>query len=254
MIELLAVILVLIVVLKIIKWFLSRLACFACWLWGRWVGGPIAVLESVTGDTLVDRLSGQVVRQPPTCGDGVGENRHAVITAGLMPTRLRRRAVWACRLETVLGIRNGHLSKLMRGRWTPDLPSADMPSGLNVVLSQFEDGAILLGGGEVPTTGEVNKVYYIVELSDGTRLVCFPELLSRLASYALLRQRDAVLLSAVKLRALDWCKSVGLSDELRLLVVADAIRAVFERSPLETSLGDSLEAFKDDPPRWFHRA
>jgi hypothetical protein len=226
----------------------------AFWLWVWWFGvEATSELDNVPMNVVVDG-TGQPVRLPPQRGGGVGGDRHAPISAFLAGARLRPRARWARGLEVVLGVRRGTLGAIVRGRWTPDLPSAANPACLNLVLSQFEDGAILLGGGEVQCKDGERATYYVVELSDGSRNVLFPELLSRLGSYALLRQRDAVLVSALRLRALEWCKSKGISDTLRLLIVPSVLRCVFEKSPEEIRLEDSLSLLSEQSPRWFQRA
>jgi len=239
--------------LVIIHWSLRM--CFrAIFFTVGWLaGGPDTEVQRLVKKTPVDTF-GQVVRLPPSSGSGVGENRHLPITAGMAPARLRARARWARRCECLLRLPRGELGKLVRGRWTPDLPSASRPAGLNVLLSHFADGAILLGGGEVQKTSGGTHTYYVLQLSDGDRVTLVPELLSRLSAYALLRQRDAVLLSSLRLRALDWCKSEGLSPELRMLLVADSLRSVFELSPVESRLGEFLEGFESRPPRWFQRS
>jgi hypothetical protein len=122
------------------------------------------------------------------------------------------------------------------------------------VLSHFEDGARLLGGGVVPDDKGADVGYYHIELSDGSREVVFPELLSRLSGYSLLRQRDAILISALRLRALDWVKKKGLSQELSFIVVTSAMRLALEVPVAEAALCRTLEDLGPESPRWWHRA
>jgi len=219
-----------------------------------WYGTAITGLERVPGNTLVSPLDGQPVRQVPTEADGAGVNRNSPVSSHLVCGRLRRRARWVNRVESSLGLRRGRLSYLVRGRWTPDLPSAGYDAGLNLVLSHFEDGAKLLGGGVIRCEDGSDVAYHHIELSDGSREVVFPELLSKLAGYALLRQRDAVLVSALRLRALDWVKKRALPRELCFIVVASAMRLALEVPPAEVSLSDTLESLGPASPRWWHRA
>lgn len=241
------------VVWRVLRRALALLVCFVVWLGGGWFGGQVTALDPLSREGRVDDF-GQVVAQPPVEADGVGLSRHAPVSLGLCSSRLRRRARWVRRVEDSLALRRGTLGSLIRGRWIPDLPSSEYPAGLNVVLSQFEDGAILLGGGEVQGKDGARVAYYHVELSDGSREVLFPDAVSKLASYALLRQRDATLVSALRLRALEWCKSAGIADDLRLLVVSSTLRLVFECSKSEASLEDALTALGPAPLRWWQRA
>jgi hypothetical protein len=146
------------------------------------------------------------------------------------------------------------LGYLVRGRWTPDLPSAGYPAGLNLVLSHFEDGAKLLGGGVVRCEDGGVVAYHHIELSDGSREVVFPDLLSKLSGYALLRQRDAVLVSALRLRSLEWCKKQGLPRDLVFIVVASSMRLALEIPEAESALVRCLSDLGPESPRWWHRA
>nr|AQM49991.1 hypothetical protein [Verticillium dahliae RNA virus] len=222
------------------------------WAWG--CGSPPTGLERVPGNVRVSPADGQPERLLPKEAGGVGVTRQSPVSLHLVCNRLRRRARWVNRLESSIGLSRGQLGFVVRGRWTPDLPSASYPAGLNMVLSHFEDGAKLLGGGVVESGEGELVAYHHIELSDGSREVVFPDLLSRLAGYALLRQRDAVLVSALRLRALDWCKKRALPAELSFIVVASAMRLALECSPAEAALAVTLEALGPESPRWWHRA
>jgi len=219
-------------------------------------------LPRVPGNTVVSRTDGQPVYQAPTEAGGSGVNRNAPVSAHLTCVRFRRRARWVNRCASRLGLRRGSLGFVLRGRWTPDLPSPRHPAAVNSVLSHFEDGARLLGGGVVRCSRssegslreEVDEPYHLIELSDGSREVCFPGLLSKLSAYALLRQRDAVLISALRLRALDWVKRQGLPKDLGFIVVASAMRLALEVPCQEAALAETLEDLGPGSPRWWHRA
>jgi len=130
-------------------------------------------------------------------------------SAALVAGRLRRRARWVRTLEGVLGGRCGVVASVIRGRWVPDLPSTRRSPVASALLGNLKNGAKLLGGGVVANTGGEtprNEVYYVLELPEGDSVLVFPDLLSRLQSYSVFRQRDAALLAALRARAREWCK------------------------------------------------
>jgi len=193
--------------------------------------------------------SEHVVSAPPSwclvdrCGqpvgnevDGVAEARDVPVTAHLC-ARPRRRAVWVRRLEVVLGpVPSGLVGRLVRGRWTPDLPSSGFSAGLNHVLCHRESGVKIRGGGSVPGREGDNDVrvpYFVVELPDGSMDVVCPELLSALSTYAFLRKREAVLVSALRLRAQEFCKKRGLSESVTWTLVSSGVRWAWEVSARE---------------------
>jgi hypothetical protein len=244
-----------------LSWSVYKIVCLVYWLivltvvsfntW--WYVGAITGLEPVSLNRSVDN-HGQVVPQPTLDADGTGASRNSAVSLHLVCGRLRRRSRWVRSVEDGLHLPKGSLGMLVRGRWTPDLPSSDNSADLNLVLSHFEDGAKLLGGGVVPGENGVPVSYYHIELSDGSREVVFPELLSRLSAYALLRQRDAVLISALRMRALDWVKKKGLSQDLCFIVVTSAMRLALEVPVAENSLAVVLSDLGPESPRWWHRA
>jgi hypothetical protein len=174
-------------------------------------------------------------------GQGV-EGQDTFCPLSVTATRLRRRAVWVRRVEGWLGGDVGCLSKFLRGRWTPDLPTLSGNIELNSLLTYFRHGAKCLGGGTVHgesrdvvsgASSESPQGYLVLELADGSRNVVFTDLFFRLASYAFLRKRDAVLVSSLKSRALEWCKKVGLSEGHTWVAVSSAIHLAWQLSPAE---------------------
>lgn len=165
-------------------------------------------------------------------------------------SRLRRRAVWVRRLECVLGGAPGGVGLFVRGRWLPDLPSPDLSAESNLALMHFRDGAKILGGGSVlprvdprdaAKPGFVPSapvVYLVVLLADGSQELFVPELVGKLSTYALLRERDETLVSALRLRALEWCKGAGLSGPVTYWAVLCALKCSWEPSPQEVSLSE----------------
>lgn len=200
-------------------------------LWGDAYALP-PVSSEFTGET----LEGGLFEVNPKYEVG---GRRLPVSAHLECARLRRRTVWVRQLEAVLGSAPGVVGAFVKGRWTPDLPSNERSVGVNLALSHPTGGAKILGGGSVRggTAGQPRReTYVVVELPDGSRETVFPELLGRLASYSLLRERNADLVSALRLRAQEWCKNAGLSSTVSWWAVCSAIKLAWPVSTMETSV------------------
>jgi len=187
----------------------------------------------------------------------VNEFRSVPVSAHLC-ARPRRRAVWVRRLEVVLGVAPGVVGQLVRGRWRPDLPSSELSLGANLILSHFEDGARILGGGSVLAKdrgfdGVSSEAYLIVELADGSREVVFPGLVSSLAAYAFLRERSATLVGALRSRAVEWFKGRSLSSDLTWAGLSGSFRFAWHVSPRELRAQEML-ACGPSPPFWWSSA
>jgi hypothetical protein len=148
-------------------------------------------------------------------------------------------------MEAALGLELGCVGKFLSGRWTPDLITHEGNATAASILERFPYGARILGGGSVraesgapQTPGVVG--YLVLELPDGSREVVFPELHNRLATYALFRKRDALLVPALTVRARDWCKMVGLSESDTWVAVSSAIHLVWQVSPRELYASEGL--------------
>jgi hypothetical protein len=140
-------------------------------------------------------------------------------------------------LENFLGGRKGCVAAWFGRRWTPDLPSPLRPAVQNYLLGSIHDGARLLGGGVTvasPKEGvEEALVYYVVDL--GHRLaVVYPQLLGRLRTYALFRERSSSLLGALRTRAQTWAREVGLPSHIMDLAVAGSVAITMTPSVQET--------------------
>jgi len=134
-------------------------------------------------------------------------------------------------MEAALGPVPVTVGELIRGRWLPDLPSAEFSAGLNLVLAQRADGVRIRGGGSVEgklkedDSGHREKVpYFVCELRDGSLETVFPDLLASLSSYAFLRRREATLLLALRSRAVEWAKRSGLDQPSALVAVSFTTR------------------------------
>jgi len=152
----------------------------------------------------------------------------------------------------------GVVGRFVRGRWTPDLPSAEFSLGTNLILSHLEGGARILGGGSVQAkdrgSGELcSEAYLVVELADGSRDVIFPALVSSLAAYAFLRERSATLVGALRSRAVEWYKGKSLSSDLCWAGLSGSFDMAWQVSPRERRSLDRL-AGGPSPPLWWSSA
>jgi len=226
-----------------------------CWLglsafswaaesWGGWASGS-AVVGVVPDGYDVDRCG-----QPLGDGSNVAEFRRVPVTAHLC-ARPRPRAVWVKRLETVLGAApGGTVGELIRGRWTPDLPSEGFSPGLNLLLAHRPSGVKILGGGSVcgkKGDDDTRCPYFVVECRDGNVSTVFPDLLSCLSSYAFLRAREATLVLALRSRAIEWCKKQGMDSPCTATAVETAVAWAWEVTPREVYARGQLLAEPHSP-------
>lgn len=156
--------------------------------------------------------------------------------SGVVYGRLRSRARWVRALEGFLGGRKGVVATLVKGRWVPDLPGRERGDVQNYILGSIHGGAKFLGGGTVAVRkdeedGDTRKVsevplqdrvYFIVDTGDEEPALVFPELLGKLRTYALFRERDSTLLGALRTRAQQWCRARRFDAYIMDLAVASA--------------------------------
>ncbi|UOK20178.1 hypothetical protein [Diplodia seriata ambiguivirus 1] len=159
--------------------------------------------------------------------------RHADLAAGgLQTARLRRRARWVRSLEQYLGSRPGVVGRLVRGRWTPDLPSSDLSPCTSGLLNLLDCEVKLLGGGVVPSTNPaINEPFLVVQTAEGREVIA-PNLLGRLTRGTLGRERTDVLMAQLRSRAVEWCKSQDVVEWAQPLLVPPAVaRAMVPTAP-----------------------
>lgn len=159
--------------------------------------------------------------------------------------RLRRRAVWACRLSDELGLSGRVLGAMIRGRWIPDLTSDRSPGAL-ALAALFKSGVKFLGGGtaQVENVGEEKPVataFLRLQIDDSSEIV-YPELLCRLSTYAFGRNRDKALFTALRLRAQEWAKERMLS----CYSIAQALPATVALSTLDFGLHGAAKGYMDN--------
>lgn len=196
---------------------------------------PRLVRDITPGWVMVDRSGQPVGSEVEVDKLRIPEFTHLPVSAATgTAVRLRPRARFVRLLEMLLGEAPVTVGQLWRGRWTPDLPSSSLSHGANLILSLREEGVRILGGGSVQTDKPKDGVYVVCELADGSVEVLFPELVGRLAAYAIFRDRDATLLSALRLRALELCKKADLDGPTTHSAVLSALRFVWRPSPHES--------------------
>jgi len=151
-------------------------------------------------------------------------------------SRIRQRARWVNALsdELDLGEARGLVGSLLKGRWTPDLTREYANCrGLRVFADARAAGLKFLGGGTTTmVTGEgeaaVARVYaYTYAFHEGKTFRVYPELLAKLAVYASLRKRSPALVLALRTRASDWCKKVGMDIEEVAHVLAPSVAIAY---------------------------
>lgn len=209
------------------------------------LGGSVTYTRSWTDAQGQTRTS--VVQEPEVLIGGLSTSLHL---SGV--NRLRRRSVWVNRLEAVLGSPPGAVGRILRGRWNPDLPLPGDSLAAQLVKVQYPEGVKLLGGGAVRGADKEKDavVYYILEHPDGSTELVAPELMSHLASYSFLRERSADLVSALRLRALEWCKGQGLSKDATWALLPGSFRSGWEVSEREQRVRQSLGDGQVSPLWW----
>lgn len=169
----------------------------------------------------------------PTFGTGMGTAHVGFVspTTALATGRVRPRARWVRAAELICG--KNRVGALIRGRWSPDLPSSQQSDVANYLLSTVSGGAKVIGGGlrqVPPSQPKEDGVYFVLETVSG-RSLCFPNLLGRLRSYSLFRDRDRLLLGSLRARAEEWCRSRDFPSWLTDLAVSGSLELAWPVAP-----------------------
>lgn len=177
----------------------------------------------------------------------LGGSRALPPTAHLC-ARPRRRARWVRQLEQVLGPATT-VGQFVGGRWTPDLPSGKLDDPVNMLLARRATGVKLLGEGSVVGEEGDTVRYCIVEHPTGEVDFVVPSLISSLSAYSCFRVRESTLVSALRSRALDWCKKRGLPSSFVEAAVPSAVSWSWEVSPSEVRLAGTIQP-QEVAPWW----
>jgi hypothetical protein len=162
------------------------------------------------------------------------EGTEFVSVAGVAPATSRIRPRGRLTAAIVRSVGNaGTVGSLLRGRWTPDLPSRQRSPAVNAILASARDGLKVLGVGTEPCGDGGFKDYLLVETSSGERRLIFPELAARLHLYAALRPRDLALQQGLRARAAAWFKDEALPSWCVLCGFSSAVADAFEVGPVE---------------------
>lgn len=155
--------------------------------------------------------------------------------------RLRSRARWVLSLNP--DKTNPFLGALLKGRWTPDLSCEFAPHDLARFVAAWGDRVKFLGGGILETTKTaelgteqetLSHVYVHAEVN-GSVVPIYPALLAKLSSYAAFRVRGPALVQALKVRATEWCKRNGFSEESTAETLAPSVAIAHHPSRVEAS-------------------
>jgi len=145
-------------------------------------------------------------------------------------TRLRRRSRFLNRLSDELELERGLLGKILRGRWTPDLPSGDHTQGTRDLLGMLSSGARVLGGGLVRKTPMPEdavddagapkpdhlwweNVSYLRLDYQGCEVMILVPLFHALTVRAAYLKRDSKVVLNLKSRAIEWCRARFVAPE-----------------------------------------
>lgn len=243
-------------VLRHFFWYLAAVVTlsYRALLWlvlGTWPTPVVSRPEYIPRDltVVVDGFGQPFGSEREVGGVRVNEFKHHPVSAATgSVARLRRRSRFVRVVESLLGEAPVTVGQLWKGRWVPDLPDPSLSHGANFILGIRAEGVRILGGGSVQTDKPKDGVYLVCELSDGSIEVVFPEIVGRLAAYAVFRDRDARLLSSLRLRALEMCKKAGLDGPTMHAAVLSTVRMVWRPSPQELrALGCAGEAQPYNP-------
>lgn len=153
--------------------------------------------------------------------------------------RLRRRARWVLQMNPDKNSLS--LGRLLKGWWTPDLTSEFADGSSARLVAAYGDVVKFLGGGIVKKSLGVNEkgeerfeeLVFVNAVHEGTVFQLYPELLARLGSYATYRKRSSVLVTALRSRALEWCKKMKFTMEETLETVAPSVALAYFPSKQE---------------------
>lgn len=167
------------------------------------------------------------------------------VSEGPAGSRLRQRARWVLQMNPDKARK--YLGAILKGRWTPDL-SVEFAHPRATALVAARGGEVkFLGGGMLKTEkgigGEVTVLEnaYVNAVHEGTCFRLYPELLAKLTCYSTLRKRDATLVTALRTRAIEWCKQQGFTAEDTAETLGPTVALAYTQSAQEKLATSILE-------------
>lgn len=174
-------------------------------------------------------------------------------------SRLRRRSRFVNRLSDELKLEKGIVGSILRGRWTPDLPTASWPAENRFLAGLLRDGAKVLGGGlcgkspipaglgpEDPRTEVVT--YLRIDIS-GTEILVIPKLVGFLSVRSVFCKRDSALVGSLKTKAIEWCRQRALDHTSVSLALPGSVALACARHAPEEEAESVLELAASWPHR-----
>lgn len=174
-------------------------------------------------------------------------------------SRLRRRSRFVNRLSDELKLEKGIVGSILRGRWTPDLPTQHWPAENRFLAGLLRDGAKVLGGGlcgkspipaglgpEDPRTEAVT--YLRIDIS-GREVLVIPKLVGFLSIRAVFVKRDGALVASVKTKAIEWCRQRALDHTSVSLALPGSVALALAKHAPEEEAEEILELAAGWPHR-----
>lgn len=148
-------------------------------------------------------------------------------------SRLRRRSRFVNRLSDDMRLEKGLVGKLLRGRWTPDLPTPQWPAENRFLAALISDGVKVLGGGLCgkspipagldPSDPRMEAVTFVRLDYQGKEILVIPKLVGLLSTRAVFTRRDAHLVASLRSKAIEWCKLRALDNSCTSLALPASV-------------------------------
>ncbi|QKN84405.1 hypothetical protein [Rice Tombus-like virus 3] len=160
--------------------------------------------------------------------------RQEELVSGTSVPRLRQRSKLTHALGESLQLKRGLLGAFLTGRWRPDLPLTEGPTVASWISALIAGGARVVGGG-LCATGDIEKRRqpFVRLLLGETVVTVLPGLLARLTQYSVYRTRSPALVSALRTRAVEWCKAQGVPEVDACLCVPGTVALSYLRTAPE---------------------
>jgi len=162
--------------------------------------------------------------------------RQEELVSGTGLPRLRQRSKLTHALGESLQIKRGLLGAFLTGRWRPDLPLTEGPSVAAWFSALIVGGTRIVGGGLCAVgDAEKRRQPFVRLLLGETVVTVLPGLLARLTQYSVYRTRSPALVSALRTRAVEWCKAAGVPEADACLCIPGTVALSYMRTAPEES-------------------